>query len=182
MLEELGVELKILGERRCLDIIIEKPQFQHIPEIARICTVGWKQTVEGMLSEEYQNKNVNYWYNHNKVRSDIESGNYSHVALIGSKVVGTVGGAITGPARGDVFVLYVDETYRYQGIGRRLLTALTNQQIAEGAREQWVSVEKDNWRGIPFYEARGFVLQEERISNIAPGETHVSLKYKRTIG
>lgn len=165
-----------------MDIVIEKPRHQHISEIAHICAVGWRQTVEGMLSEEYQDKNVAYWYNHDKVRGDIDSGNYSHVALIDSKVVGTIGGAMTGPERGDVYVLYVDETYRYQGIGRRLLAALTDKQISEGALEQWVSVEKDNWHGIPFYEARGFVLQKEQMTEVAPGETQVSLKYRRDVG
>lgn len=165
-----------------MEVTIVKPRPEHISEISRICAEGWRQTVEGKLSEAYQDKNVAYWYNHDKIRTDIESGGYSHVALIGSKVVGTIGGAITKPERGDVFVIYVDDTYRYQGIGRRLLNEFTNEQEAEDVQEQWVSVEKDNWRGIPFYEARGFVFQNEHVSETDTGEIHVSLKYRRYIG
>lgn len=165
-----------------MKVTIVKPRPEHISEVSRICAAGWRQTVEGKLSEACQDENVTYWYNHDKVRADIESGSYSHVALIDSKVVGTIGGAITKPGRGDVFVLYVDETYRYQGIGRRLLAEFTKEQATEGAREQWVSVEKDNWHGIPFYEARGFVLQNEYVSKTDTGEKHVSLKYRRDIG
>lgn len=164
-----------------MDITIVNPNYEHIPEIARICAIGWKQTVEDTLSESFQEKNVAYWYNHDKVRADINSGSYSHVALIGTDVVGTVGGMLTSTKRGDVFVLYVDERYRYQGIGRRLLSELTKEQVAQGAVEQWVSVEKGNWRGIPFYEARGFVKQKEQIGRTDTGEMHVSLKYRRAL-
>lgn len=164
-----------------LNIIIEQPSYAHIPEIARICATGWKQTVEGQLSEAFQDKNVDYWYNHNKVREDIDSGSYSYVALIGSKLVGTIGGMMTTQERGDIFVLYVDENYRYQGIGHQLLDEFTKEQVSAGVKEQWVSVQKDNWRGIPFYESNGFVLQEENSRKTDTGEIHISLKYKRKV-
>ncbi|MFZ3579477.1 GNAT family N-acetyltransferase [Virgibacillus sp. DJP39] len=44
----------------------------------------------------------------------------------------------------EIYVLYVDETYRYKGIGRKLLEALTLQQMNKGATEQWVSVQEGN--------------------------------------
>src|SRR5699024_11483787 len=119
-----------------MDITIVNPNYDHIPEIARICAIGWKQTVEDTLSESFQEKNVAYWYNHDKVRADINSGSYSHVALIGTDVVGTIGGMLTFAKRGDVFLIYVVESYRYQGIERRLLSELTNVQVAQGVVEQ----------------------------------------------
>ncbi|MGG3690400.1 hypothetical protein [Caldifermentibacillus hisashii] len=48
--------------------------------------------------------------------------------------------------------------------------------------EQWVSVAKGNMKGIPFYEARGFVFQHERASyGNAEGEDYVSLRYFRKL-
>lgn len=41
---------------------IEKPSVKHANAVAKICTLGWKQTVEGRLSEEYQYKNIVYWF------------------------------------------------------------------------------------------------------------------------
>ena len=84
------------------------------------------------------------------------------------------------PGVGEVFVLYIDETYRYQGIGRRLLKALTQQQLAHDATEQWVSVQKGNQRGIPFYKARGFVFQEEMTTLTDTKEKQVSLQSARS--
>lgn len=41
-----------------MKITIVKPTENHIEAISRICSNGWKQTVEGKLSEEYQEQNV----------------------------------------------------------------------------------------------------------------------------
>ena len=78
-------------------------------------------------------------------------------------------------------MLYVDETYRYKGIGRLLLEALTELQKEQGAAKQWVSVQEDNQHGIPFYEARGFRLQGKKTELTDTGEEQVSLRYSREI-
>ncbi|MCM3587450.1 GNAT family N-acetyltransferase [Mesobacillus maritimus] len=164
-----------------MKISIMKPAVEHAASIAAICTTGWKQTVEGVLSEDYQKQNVEFWYNLDRVRSDILQGSYSHIGVIDSEIVGVIGGGMTGPAASEVFVLYVDETYRYQGVGRLLLEALTQEQIEQGAEEQWVSVQEGNQRGIPFYEARGFVYQTNQITDTDTGEQQVSLRYSRSL-
>ncbi|MGP4108521.1 GNAT family N-acetyltransferase [Virgibacillus sp. L01] len=164
-----------------MNLSIVKANTTYTTAIAYICTAGWKQTVEGKLSEEYQTKNVDFWYNHEKVYNDIQDGLYSHVALVDSQVAGVIGGAMTSPNVGEIFVLYVDATYRYKGIGRRLLAAFTEQQIGSGATEQWVSVQEGNQRGIPFYEARDFVYQKEKNTITDTGEKQVSLRYSRKL-
>jgi len=164
-----------------LNIIIVKPELKHTKAIAEICSAGWKQTVEGILSEEFQRKNIDFWYNHDRVYQDIEAGSYSYVALADSKVVGVIGGGMTAPKVGEVFVFYVDESYRYRGIGKRLLEALTADQINHDATEQWVSVAEGNQYGIPFYEARGFQYQKKRVTHTDIGEKQVSLRYLRQI-
>lgn len=162
-------------------VLIIEPTENHIEAISTICSMGWKQTVEGKLSEKYQEQNVAFWYAHERIKKDLEAGFYSHVALIDSDVAGVIGGAMTGPGIGEVFVLYVDETYRYQGIGRHLLDALTQLQKEQGASKQWVSVQEGNQRGIPFYEARGFAYQGKKLELTDTGEQQVSLRYSRPV-
>ncbi|MDQ0159959.1 GNAT family N-acetyltransferase [Alkalibacillus salilacus] len=164
-----------------MDIVIEKPNINHAGAIATICSTGWKQTVEGILSDEYQLINVAYWYNEERVKSDIEAGAYSYIALMDSQVVGVIGGGKTGTNTGEIFVLYVDDQVKYNGIGKKLLETLTQEQIEEGISEQWVSVQEGNYRGIPFYEARGFTYKEKRIQETETGEQQVSLRYSREI-
>ncbi|MER2060485.1 MAG: GNAT family N-acetyltransferase, partial [Niallia sp.] len=169
------------GEQSMTQILIEKPKLEHAKAIQRICSTGWRQTVEEMLSEECQKQTVEFWYTFNRIEKDIKNGSYSYVALLGSEVVGVIGGGITGKNVSEVFVLYMDEKYRYQGIGRLLLEALTKDQVEIGATKQWVSVQEGNHRGIPFYEARGFIFQEKKIAVTKTGEEQVSLRYARAI-
>ncbi|MEN1936613.1 GNAT family N-acetyltransferase [Paenibacillus sp. 102] len=69
-------------------------------------------------------------------------------------------------------MLYLNPSRRGEGIGTMLLHAITERQIEQGAIEQWVSVMKGNQKGIPFYEARGFVQQIE---------VDLTIRYRRDI-
>ena len=83
-------------------------------------------------------------------------------AVEGDSVIGAGGGGMTEPGVGEIFVLYLDPTRRGEGIGTLILDAITEQQRARGVREQWVSVEPENTKGLPFYIARGFEVRGER--------------------
>ncbi|WP_010095328.1 GNAT family N-acetyltransferase [Ornithinibacillus scapharcae] len=144
-----------------MKISIIKPNAKHTNDISRICATGWRQTVQGVHSEAYQLKNVEYWYNHKRVLEDIEKGTYTHVALVDDKVAGTIGGIMTAPNISEIYVFYVDEVFRYKGIGTKLLHEFTNIHINCGATEQVVSVEEGNTLGIPFYLSHGFRQREQ---------------------
>lgn len=164
-----------------MNISIVKPEAKHTEAIAAICAAGWRQTVEGRLSEEYQRKNIEFWYNHDRVYNDIQKGDYTHTDLVNSNVAGVIGGGMTGPDTAEIFMLYVDETYRYKGTGTQLLDALTKEHRKNGASRKWVSVQEGNQYGIPFYESRGFVCQGRREALTETGEQHISLRYARPL-
>uniref|UniRef100_UPI003EB8E09C hypothetical protein n=1 Tax=Bacillus cytotoxicus TaxID=580165 RepID=UPI003EB8E09C len=63
-----------------------------------------------------------------------------------------------------------------------LIDYFTGIQKEKGIVEQWVSVAKGNEKGIPFYEAKGFVKQFERPSQgSTEEEATVSYRYFRNI-
>jgi ribosomal protein S18 acetylase RimI-like enzyme len=80
----------------------------------------------------------------------------------GGEVIAAAGGGLIEPRVGELFVLYADPLRRREGAGRELLAAVTAQQTAAGAEEQWVSVDPGNRKGIPFYEAMGFAARGRR--------------------
>lgn len=164
-----------------MKVEIKKPDAQHAEKISEICSAGWRQTVAGILSEAHQLQNIAFWYNPERVRQDIGAGVYSYIALVENEVAGVIGGGMTAAGTAEVFVLYMDERFRYKGIGRKLLDALTRDQKAQGAVVQWVSVQEGNQLGIPFYEARGFKFQGKKTEETDTGELQVSLRYSRPI-
>lgn len=139
-----------------MNISIIKSGTEHAGDVSRICAEGWRQTVQGIYSEEEQDENVAYWYNFKKVTDDISDGIYTHVALVDGEVAGTIGGVMTNINSSEIYVFYIDEEFRYQGIGKKLLEAFTEEHMDNGATDQYASVQEGNDLGIPFYKARGF--------------------------
>ncbi|QQK79296.1 GNAT family N-acetyltransferase [Salicibibacter cibi] len=167
-------------------ISVVKANEQHVEGIARVCTDGYWATYGYSKPSAYIERMVEAFYNYDRIRQEVtETGKHwggYFVALDNGEVVGAGGGGLTGAATGELFVLYLDPNRRNEGIGTKILDAVTAQQKEFGAREQWVSVEKDNDMGIPFYEARGFSFKFERESyGNLEGEDYISLRYHRSI-
>ncbi|QQK78209.1 GNAT family N-acetyltransferase [Salicibibacter cibarius] len=167
-------------------ISVVKANQQHIEGIARVCTDGHWATYGHSKPKAYIERVVEAFYNYDRIRQEVTEtskhwGGY-FVALDDGEVVGAGGGGMTGDTTGELFVLYLDPDRRNEGIGTKILDAVTIQQKEFGAIEQWVSVEKDNDMGITFYEARGFSYQYERESYGNEGEEdYISLRYYRLI-
>ncbi|MBU5466185.1 GNAT family N-acetyltransferase [Virgibacillus sp. MSJ-26] len=159
---------------------------KHVEGISRVCSEGCLDTYKGIRSYENILRNNKVFYNHDRILAELEEKDGwdgYFVALDEGIVVGAIGGGMTGQHRSEVFVLYLDPARRGEGIGTQLLNYLTDVQKEKGSTEQWVSVQKGNNKGIPFYEARGFVKDTESLAySNAPGEEYISLRYVRKVG
>jgi GNAT superfamily N-acetyltransferase len=93
-------------------------------------------------------------------------------------VIAAGAGGMTGAHTGELFVLSTDPSRRGEGAGTAVLRAITQQQLALGATEQWVSVALANRRGIAFYEARGFVRRGAQPVSASGG---ASARYWRSL-
>jgi GNAT superfamily N-acetyltransferase len=168
-------------------IHICKADSTHVQGIAHVCSAGYRATYAETHTKEYIDRIINEFYNTERILSEVtntskEWGGY-FVAVENNEVIGAGGGGMIDDDIGEIFVLYLDPNRRNEGIGTRLLEAITKQQKEEfQATEQWVSVQKGNLKGIPFYEAKGFVFkQEQRGYGNAENENYISLRYYRDI-
>jgi GNAT superfamily N-acetyltransferase len=167
-------------------ITVKQAEPQHTEGIAKVCSDGYRATYKETHSEDYIERIIGEFYNHDRIREEIGSSGPGwdgwYVALEEDKVVGAIGGGMLDETKGEVYVLYLDPVRRGEGIGTLLLNALTEVQKEKGATEQWVSVAKGNQKGIPFYEARGFqfVMEQQSFGN-GKQEDYVSLRYCRKI-
>jgi ribosomal protein S18 acetylase RimI-like enzyme len=133
--------------------------------IARVCAAGWRDTYEGIYASDDIEAIIAEYYTPQRIADEIrtpEGWDGWIVAMDDGIVVGAGGGGMIEPHAGEIFVLYLDPTRRREGIGSLLLEAITSQQLAHGADEQWVSVEPGNAIGLPFYRAHGFEVRGER--------------------
>lgn len=153
--------------------------------IARVCAEAWRDTYRDIYASEQIESAIAEYYTPERIAAEtVASAGWDGwtVAVDDGIVVGAGGGGVTEPGIGEIFVLYLDPTRRREGIGTLLLDAISEQQRAQGAREQWVSVEPENDMGLPFYEALGFQVMGERPAwGSAPEEGRVSLRLMRPV-
>ena len=167
-------------------ITVKKANLKHVEGIAEVCTNGYKATYNDSHSNEYIERIIKEFYNYERISMEITNSGKDwdgwFVAVEDNKVLGAIGGGMIGKNKGEVFVLYLDPNRRGEGIGTLLLNTLIQVQIQNGASEQWVSVAKGNQKGIPFYEARGFVFQNEQKSySNKVDEQFISNRYYRKV-
>ena len=137
-----------------------------VDAISRVCSKGWRHTYGGIYSPQKIEQVIDRFYSTDRIRKEVgspEGWDGWWVAEDDSRqVVAAGGGGLTAPGVGQVFVLYADPERRGEGAGLAFLNAITEEQRRLGAREQWVSVEPENEKGLPFYRARGFVERGRR--------------------
>ncbi|WP_226672145.1 GNAT family N-acetyltransferase [Rossellomorea aquimaris] len=167
-------------------IHIQKADRSHVKGIKKVCSEGYWATYKEIYAKEYIERVIEEFYNEERILQEVTTsdrywGGY-YVAVEKGEVLGAGGGGMIREAEGELFVLYLDPSRRNEGIGTLLLEAITQQQKEEfHAGKQWVSVQKGNEKGIPFYEARGFLYESEQpVYGNEEGE-YRSLRYSRTI-
>ncbi|UTE78523.1 GNAT family N-acetyltransferase [Rossellomorea sp. KS-H15a] len=167
-------------------IHIQKANEGHGKGIKKVCSEGYWATYRDIYTKEYIERVIEEFYNEERILKEVTTsdrnwGGY-FVALENSEVIGAGGGGMISENEGELYVLYLDPNRRNEGIGTRLLDAITQQQKEEfHAGKQWVSVQKGNQKGIPFYEAKGFVYESEQpVYGNEQGE-YRSLRYSRFI-
>ena len=167
-------------------IHICKANSNHVEGIAKVCAEGYWATYSDLYSKKYIKTVIKDFYNDERIVKEITHSSKEWqgyvVALEDDEVIGAGGGGMITDTSGEVFVLYLNPNRRNEGIGTLLLDAITKQQKDLKATEQWVSIQKDNQKGIPFYEARGFQFQyEQKGYGKEDEEGYISLRYKRKI-
>lgn len=153
-----------------------------VDAICRICADGWRDTYAGLRTGAEIERVIASFYTPERVARELEADLPSWGGWFVAEadaVIAAGAGGMTGATSGELFVLYADPARRGEGAGTALLEAITAQQRALGATEQWVSVGLGNTKGIPFYEARGFVRRGTRPAHGLDGE---SARYWRSLG
>ncbi len=165
---------------------IRKAKLDDAESIRSICIGGWQDAYTGIVPQDYIDRMTAQFYTLEGIRNQIihiQNWDGWIVADNNGKIVGTGGGGITSqPGQGEVYVLFVEPAHRGQGTGTALLQEITNLQKQQGAHEQRALVFKGNQKGLPFFQARGFVIKEEQPAPGSRQEEHiVSLVFTRTI-
>lgn len=167
-------------------VTIQKALPAHIEGIKKVCIDGYWATYTELLSTDYIERLIQEFFTSERLLQEVTETNRTwngwFVAVDDEKVVGAAAGGMISENHGELFTLYLDPIRRKEGLGTKLLDAVTEELKKYGAKEMWVNVTKGNAKGIPFYEARGFqFIQEQDEYGIKPREDFRALRYHRRI-
>ena len=167
-------------------IKIRKAGLDDVAGIIRVCSEGYRATYPGLLPYYHIEKIIRNFYHEDRIKDEIlnvsQAWNGWFVAVDDGLVVGAGVGGLISQTAAELFALYIDPQRKREGIGSKLLEAITCDQVARGAAVQWVSVIDGNLMAVPFYESNGFRYQGEQPAYGLPeNEGFESLRYKRII-
>ncbi|HEX5502878.1 MAG TPA: GNAT family N-acetyltransferase [Thermomicrobiales bacterium] len=129
--------------------------------ISALCAACWWDTYRALVADESIEQAIAEYYHPARIREEIGRGSWLVAADRGA-LVGAARGHMVEDDAGEVFDLYIAPERQRRGVGTRLLRALTERQLAQGATEQWTSVLKANRKGMTFFDVRGFVTWDQR--------------------
>ncbi|WP_135825345.1 GNAT family N-acetyltransferase [Halorussus ruber] len=149
-------------------VSVEVAETVHAEGICRVCTAGWRDAYADVLPSRYVEANIRTFYRPERiaeqVRSDVDD--TWLVALEDSdsstdeRVVGAICDVRSETDIGEVSGLYVSPERRGDGVGSRLLSALTERQSESGVTEQHTFVFADHEDALGFYRSKGFDADE----------------------
>jgi ribosomal protein S18 acetylase RimI-like enzyme len=137
--------------------------------IARVHVQAWNESYRGLVPDELiaalsVERNTRMW---SSILGDAKS--VVHVADDGAGIVGFASGGNARSAElgtsGEVTAIYLLESHKRRGIGRRLFTGLLATLASHGHRSAGLWVLVDNHVTRRFYEALGGRLGANRIAS-----------------
>ena len=138
--------------------------------IARVHIDSWRTTYAGVVPAEYL---ANLSYQRRESRwNEILTSNQPATSIFvaeteGSNVVGFANGGPEREAdstyRGELYAIYLLQEHQNRGLGRRLVSAVTQRLLNDGFSSMLLWVLEDNHRACRFYES----LEGERVGRKA---------------
>lgn len=150
---------------------------QDATGIAEVARRTWCDAYAGIILPATQERFLGRWYTPAALGEAVgRSESWFYVAAAGEGVIGFAQFMMREDKRGDLTRVYVLPEWQGRGAGSRLLKEGLDALSAHGAVEVFVHVEKDNAKGIGFYERKGF-RQVRAFSLELPGQNLEMLEY-----
>jgi ribosomal protein S18 acetylase RimI-like enzyme len=145
-----------------MSITIRPAKTEDAPAIARVHIASWQTSYRGLVPDDVLDnpsyeRRLGYW---EQVIGGVEALHFVYVAENERReVVGFTSGGQSReealPYAGELYTLYLLESYKRQGLGTRLFRAAIDRFVAEGLASMMLWVFVENTPGRQFYEKSG---------------------------
>lgn len=141
-----------------MDTCIREMTKSDIPIVQDIARESWHDTYEGIIPVDIQDRFLNSAYHRRNMKRRLKQ-SHIFVAEVKGKVVGFANYSPVSKDRSvELGAIYLYPAYQGQGLGTKLLIAGVEKLKPE---KIYLYVEKNNVKGMRFYQARGFKKVKE---------------------
>ena len=149
-------------EEEVMNILVRAAIREDAASMARVHVDSWRSTYAGIVSAEYlaglsYRNRESLWKQ--LLTTDRPGTSYFVAETGGDDIVGFANG---GPERegdrtyrGELYAIYILEEYQHMGLGRRLVSCVTQRLLADGFNTMLLWVLEDNHPACRFYESLG---------------------------
>ncbi|MFP4591215.1 MAG: N-acetyltransferase family protein [Halobacteriales archaeon] len=154
-----------------------------VEAIGDVAAASWHAAYDDALGSEAVDRQLARWYAPEAVERRLAATDHHLlVAEAGARVVGFAHGAPSpdGPADAQLVALYVEPERWGEGVGSRLLEALTGRLREDGHHDLWLEVLAENDVGRSFYRSHGFEVLD-RYDEVLAGVSVVVEHRRRSL-
>ncbi|OZM58332.1 hypothetical protein CIB95_01820 [Lottiidibacillus patelloidae] len=156
-------------------MIIRAMDKRDISQVQHVAEVAWNDTYKGILPQDFIDKFVAKAYSSANLEKRLEE-----TIFLVSDNNGHIEGfiSVTNEENAELAAIYLLPDYQGKGIGTQLLQEAINK--LPKLVSMIVYVEKENGKGLNFYIAKGFQIEEEFNEELL-GHKVSTVKLKKTI-
>lgn len=157
---------------------IVRAQPEHLPAIARLAEIVWRDHYPGIISEAQIDYMLVRMYARDMLEKELADGVVYNCLLIDSEIVGY---SSHSPVDNEIKLhkLYVHPMHQRKGLSSLLLKEVERDTVARGLSTLVLAVNKANHRAIAAYRKNGFTVRGSVVVDIGGGfvmDDHVMQK------
>jgi len=151
-----------------VNVSILRAEPKHLPEIARLAEIVWRQHYPGIISEAQINYMLARMYDLEVLRKEVEEKVTYNCLFADSELTGYSAHSPVGNEM-KLHKLYVHPARQRQGLGGQLLREVERDTRAQGFETLVLAVNKANHQAVAAYRKAGFTVRESVVVDIGGG-------------
>ncbi len=141
---------------------------EELRELLRVC---WIDTYTGILPDATIGTAIKEWQSRENLLRGLENPRGYYAGYFEDGIlVGMVSAGMTGPDTLKIFQLYVRPGHQRKGIGKELMDRAIGNFASGAVKKATLEVEKENRKGVSFYQKYGFAFLSETVVKVGADE------------
>jgi len=150
-------------------IRFETVEPKKIHEVQQLASEIWNDNYKGIISDKQINYMLNLMYSSKQLKHDLEEGYQWELITNNDVNIGYLAYVIKNDNRVFLSKIYLKTTAQGLGLGKKAINRVKEYAKSKNCPSIYLTVNKNNLKGIRAYNNLGFTIVNEEITNIGEG-------------